>query len=80
VEQRLGPLLCEKWLISLREPFTTVQQVGYAFMQTSDPDIYAVVVMTEPDCFLSPTPSILPEGSSTSHQSQAVANHIMKVA
>jgi NADPH-dependent 2,4-dienoyl-CoA reductase/sulfur reductase-like enzyme/rhodanese-related sulfurtransferase len=51
-----------------------------AFMQTSDPDIYAVGAMTEPDCFLSPTPPILPGGSATSHQGRAAANHIMKVA
>lgn len=50
------------------------------FMQTSDPDIYAVGGMTETDSFLSPTSPILPRASATSHQGRLAANHIMKVA
>lgn len=51
-----------------------------AFMQTSDPDIYAVGSMTQKDSFLSPASPILPGGSATSHQGRLAANHIMKVA
>lgn len=47
------------------------------FMQTSDPDIYAVGDMTEPWCAIQPTSQILPPGSTASYQGRLAADHIL---
>lgn len=48
------------------------------FMQTSDPDIYAIGNMTQTQNFTSPPSRMLPLGSRASQQGRLAANHIMK--
>ena len=48
------------------------------FMQTSDPDIYAIGDMTQTQNFTSPPSRMLPLGSRASQQGRLAADHIMK--
>lgn len=50
------------------------------FMQTSDPDIYAVGDMTETSAAIPPTSRMLPPGATASYQGRLAADHIMKRA
>lgn len=51
-----------------------------AFMQTSDPDIYAVGDMTDKGSLLFPTPNNLPLNGPASQQARIAADHIMNRA
>lgn len=51
-----------------------------AFMQTSDPDIYAVGDMAETENFIVPTSQMLPLSGLQSQQGRIAADHIMKRA
>ncbi|KAJ5881226.1 uncharacterized protein N7473_012279 [Penicillium subrubescens] len=50
------------------------------FMQTNDPDIYAVGDMTKTTNFISSTPKTLPLGGAASLQGRLAVDHIMKRA
>jgi len=50
------------------------------FMQTSDPDIYAVGEMTDTKGLLFPMTNVLPQGGRGSQQGRIAADHIMKRA
>ncbi|CAG8086819.1 unnamed protein product [Penicillium nalgiovense] len=50
------------------------------FMQTSDPDIYAVGDMAETENFITPASQMLPLGGLQSQQGRIAADHIMKRA
>lgn len=50
------------------------------FMQTSDPDIYAVGDMTETSSASSPTLQMLPPGGTASYQGRLAADHILERA
>jgi len=51
-----------------------------SFMQTSDPDIYAIGDMAQTEHFISPTSQVLPLGGRASQQGRLAADHIMKRA
>ena len=54
--------------------------VVHEFMQTSDPDIYAVGDMAEKEDFISPSSRMLPLVGPASQQGRLAADHIMKRA